>query len=63
MLHGVLREAVGGGVTDRYYEDLYDAAIRRGVALVARSIQAADWTEVDDHADLARARALVRAGL
>lgn len=63
VLHAVLREAVGGGVTDRYYEDLYDVAIRRGVALVARSIQAAEWTEVDDHADLARARALVRAGL
>jgi choline kinase len=63
VLHAVLRETVSAGVTDRYYEDLYDAVIRRDVALFARSIQGAPWTEVDDHADLARARDLVRAGL
>ena len=33
------------------------------VALYARSIGDARWTEVDDHDDLARARALVREGL
>jgi choline kinase len=63
VLHDVLRETVASGVTDRYYEDLYDAVIRRGVTLRARSLQGAAWTEVDDHADLARARALVRGGL
>ena len=63
VLHAVLRETVARGVTDRYYEDLYDDVIRRGVTLRARSLQGAPWTEVDDHADLARARALVRGGL
>ncbi|MFO0625764.1 MAG: phosphocholine cytidylyltransferase family protein [Polyangiales bacterium] len=63
VLHDVLRETVARGVTDRYYEDLYDDAIRRGVTLHARSLQGAAWTEVDDHTDLARARALVREGL
>jgi choline kinase len=63
VLHAVLRETVARGVTDRYYEDLYDDVIRRGVTLRARSLQGAAWTEVDDHADLARARALVREGL
>lgn len=63
ILHGVLREARDAGETQLYYEELYDRAIERGVGLFARSIGDALWTEVDDHADLARARELVLAEL
>ncbi|MEZ4392602.1 MAG: phosphocholine cytidylyltransferase family protein [Polyangiales bacterium] len=58
-----LREAEAAGETGLYYEEVYDRAIAGGVALYARSIGDARWTEVDDHDDLGRARALVAGGL
>lgn len=59
----VLRAADEAGERDRYYEDLYDRAIARGVSLRCASVADLPWTEVDDHEDLARARALIAAGL
>lgn len=63
VLEGVLRAAHDGGETDRYYEDLYDRAIDRGVSLRCVSVADLPWTEIDDHDDLARARAMISAGL
>lgn len=63
VLERVLREAHDRGETDCYYEDLYDRAIARGVSLRAVSVRELPWTEVDDFDDLARARALISAGL
>lgn len=62
-LEGVLRAAHDAGETDRYYEDLYDRAIARGASLRCVSVADLPWTEVDDHDDLARARAMIAAGL
>jgi choline kinase len=39
-----------------YYEDGYAELARRGGAIAAAPIGAVDWVEVDDHADLRRAR-------
>jgi choline kinase len=40
----------------RYYEDGYAELARRGEPVAAAPIGAAGWVEVDDHADLDRAR-------
>jgi choline kinase len=49
---------------DLYYEDVYSELVRAGV-LSAQAIEVGDlgWTEVDDFADLERARSLLRAGV
>ena len=39
-----------------YYEDGFQELADRGGQIVAASIGAVEWVEVDDHADLARAR-------
>lgn len=41
-----------------YYEDGYQAFVDAGGRIGLASIGAVDWVEVDDHADLARAREL-----
>jgi choline kinase len=41
-----------------YYEDGFQELADRGVRIDTASIGAVDWVEVDDHADLARAREL-----
>ena len=41
-----------------YYEDGYQAFVDAGGQIGLASIGAVDWVEVDDHADLARAREL-----
>jgi choline kinase len=43
---------------DLYYEDGYQALIDDGVAVGVTPLPALEWVEVDDHADLARAREL-----
>ncbi len=43
-----------------YYEDGYQELVDRGGKVHAVPIGAVDWVEVDDHADLARARELAR---
>ena len=40
----------------RYYEDGYQELLTRGGRIHAASIGGVEWVEVDDHADLARAR-------
>jgi choline kinase len=39
-----------------YYEDGYQELVDRGVDVETTDIGTVEWTEVDDHADLARAR-------
>jgi choline kinase len=41
---------------DLYYEDGYQEFSDRGGRIATAAIGAVDWVEVDDHADLARAR-------
>jgi choline kinase len=41
-----------------YYEDGYQALVDHGVAVGTASLPPLEWVEVDDHADLARARDL-----
>jgi choline kinase len=41
---------------DLYYEDGFQELVDRGHRIEVASIGAAQWTEVDDHVDLARAR-------
>lgn len=41
-----------------YYEDGYQALVNRGHPVDVHPIDTADWVEIDDHADLARAREL-----
>jgi choline kinase len=43
----------------QYYEDAYQLLADEGHAIEARSIGDVEWTEIDDHVDLARARELV----
>ncbi len=59
-----LRAAIGKGVTNRYYEDVYSDLISAG-QLTAEALEVGDlpWTEVDDPSDLANARELVRTRL
>jgi len=60
-LFDAMDAAIAGGETGLYYEDYYSRLIAHG-ALAADAVPVADlaWTEVDDFADLERARALVR---
>jgi len=64
VLFAALDAAIEGGETGLYYEDVYSRLIasRR---LEAEAVPVADlaWTEVDDFADLERARELVRSGV
>lgn len=59
-----LRESIGRGVTDRYYEDVYSDLVQDG-QLSAEAVEVGDlaWTEVDDPTDLDNARELVRTAL
>ncbi len=43
-----------------YYEDGFQELVDRGARVGAAAIPAVDWIEVDDHADLARAREIER---
>jgi choline kinase len=56
-----LARTIEGGETGLYYEDVYSRLIARG-ELEAELVPVGDlqWTEVDDYADLERARELVR---
>ena len=49
-------EAVWRRDTTLYYEDGYQELSDRGGPVLAHALAPADWVEVDDHADLARAR-------
>ena len=62
-LFDALGTAISAGETGLYYEDVYSRLIAQG-ALRAEAVAVADlpWTEVDDFADLERARELVRGG-
>jgi choline kinase len=62
-LFAALNAAIQAGETGLYYEDVYSRLIAAG-ALRAEAVAVADlpWTEVDDFADLERARELVRTG-
>jgi len=62
-LFDALDAAIAAGDTGLYYEDVYSRLIAAG-SLQAEAVPVADlpWTEVDDFADLERARELVRAG-
>ncbi len=42
----------------QYYEDGYQELVDRGVPVSVAPIGSVEWVEVDDHADLARARGL-----
>ncbi len=44
---------------DLYYEDGYQELVDRGVRVDVQPIGAVDWVEIDDHADLARAKEIV----
>ncbi len=46
------------GRTDAYYEDVLHEMVADGFCLTAADVRGAAWTEIDDPADLARARAL-----
>jgi len=43
----------------RYYEDAYQLLADEGHAIQAQPIGDVEWTEIDDHVDLARAREMV----
>jgi len=43
-----------------YYEDGYQELADRGGEITAASVGSVDWVEVDDHADLRRAREIAR---
>jgi choline kinase len=62
-LFDALDAAIAAGDTSLYYEDVYSRLIAVG-ELKAEAVAVRDlpWTEVDDFADLERARALVQAG-
>jgi choline kinase len=49
-------EATWRGDPSRYYEDAYQELVARGGRVHGASIGEVEWIEVDDHADLARAR-------
>lgn len=59
-LFAALEAAGRAGRDQLYYEDIYSELVARG-ELDAAAVDVADlpWTEIDDHDDLARARALV----
>ena len=60
-LFDALDATIGAGETNLYYEDVYSRLIAEG-SLRADAVPVFDlpWTEVDDFADLERARQLVR---
>ncbi|HEY5376269.1 MAG TPA: hypothetical protein VIK01_21460, partial [Polyangiaceae bacterium] len=60
-LFDALDAAIGAGERNLYYEDVYSRLIAEG-SLRADAVPVSDlpWTEVDDFADLERARQLVR---
>ena len=62
-LFDALDAAIAAGERELYYEDVYSRLIGSG-HLRAEAVPVRDlpWTEVDDFADLERARALVRSG-
>ena len=62
-LFNALDATISGGETGLYYEDVYSQLIAAGT-LRAEAVAVRDlpWTEVDDFADLERARELVRSG-
>lgn len=62
-LFGGLDRTIAAGQTGLYYEDIYSQLIASG-QLTAEAVSVRDlpWTEVDDFADLERARELVRSG-
>jgi choline kinase len=62
ILFDALDSAILGGETGLYYEDVYSRLIAEG-KLGAEAVHVRDlpWTEVDDFADLERARAMVLA--
>ena len=62
-LFSALRAAIEAGETNLYYEDVYSRLIAaRRVEAEAVPVADLPWTEVDDFADLERARELVRVG-
>ena len=62
-LFDALERVISSGETNLYYEDVYSQLIASG-SLRAEAVAVRDlpWTEVDDFADLERARELVRSG-
>jgi choline kinase len=62
-LFAALDAAIAGGETGLYYEDVYSRLIAQKT-LSAEAVAVSDlpWTEVDDFADLERARQLVGSG-
>ena len=63
-LFDALQATTGAGETNLYYEDVYSRLIAAG-RLRAEAVAVRDlaWTEVDDFADLERARQLVEGGV
>jgi choline kinase len=62
-LFDALDAAIAAGDTSLYYEDVYSRLIAVGqLKAEAVSVRDLPWTEVDDFADLERARAMVQAG-
>jgi choline kinase len=62
-LFGALDQTISSGQTGLYYEDVYSQLIARGeLEAEAVSVRDLPWTEVDDFADLERARELIRSG-
>ena len=63
VLFDAMDQAIAGGETGLYYEDFYSRLIAAS-RLRAEAVPVRDlpWTEVDDYADLEKARALVRGG-
>jgi len=43
-----------------YYEDAYQLLVDQGFRIDATPIGSVDWVEIDNHADLARAREIIR---
>ena len=56
QLRGALARAMAQGRTDLYYEEVYNDLLDR-LEMRAVPVPPDDWMEVDDLADLARARA------
>ncbi len=61
-LSRALERAVASGRTDVYYEDVYNDLVDAGLVMRAASVGALRWNEIDDLADLERARALFADG-
>jgi choline kinase len=62
-LFDALDTAISAGETNLYYEDVYSRLIAAGrLRAEAVSVRDLPWTEVDDFADLERARQLVEGG-